>query len=68
VPIRAAALQFAISHPVVGSLLAGVRTADEVDDTIAMLGLPIPAAMWRDLVRSGLIPQESIPAAAVSPR
>lgn len=68
VPLRAAALQFAISHPVVGSLLAGVRTADEVDDTIAMLALPIPAAMWRDLVSSGLVPRESIPAAAVCPR
>jgi D-threo-aldose 1-dehydrogenase len=56
VPLRAAALQFALAHPVVASVLVGGRTADQVDDTLAMARLPVPVALWQDLVAQGLIP------------
>lgn len=49
VPLRAAAIQFPLTHPAVCCVLAGVRSPAEVDDAVRMASLPIPAALWRDL-------------------
>jgi D-threo-aldose 1-dehydrogenase len=56
VPLRAAALQFPLAHPAVATAVVGARTPAEVDDTLAMAALPIPAELWaalkeRDLMR-----------------
>jgi len=49
VPLRAAALQFPLTHPAVTSVLVGARSAAEVEDAVAMASLPIPSALWDDL-------------------
>jgi D-threo-aldose 1-dehydrogenase len=56
VPIRAAALQFALAHPAITTAVVGARTPAEVDDNLALAGLPIPPELWtalkeRDLMR-----------------
>lgn len=55
VPLRAAALQFPLRHPVVASVLVGCRTPAEVDDNVAMFGHSVPDALWSDLARRGTI-------------
>ncbi|WIM92571.1 aldo/keto reductase [Actinoplanes oblitus] len=55
VPLRAAALQFPLAHPAVASVLIGMRSAAEAADAAAMAALEIPGALWRDLVRAGLL-------------
>ena len=59
VPLRAAALQFAAAHPVVASVLVGARTPQEVDDTLAIAGLVIPAELWTELKHRGLVREDA---------
>jgi D-threo-aldose 1-dehydrogenase len=59
VPLRAAALQFPAAHPAVASILVGARNPAEVDDALAMFAHPIPEALWHDLKRAGLLPEEA---------
>jgi D-threo-aldose 1-dehydrogenase len=59
VPLRAAAIQFALAHPSVTGLIAGVRTAAHLDDYPAAMRRSIPAALWDDLRAQGLIPAEA---------
>jgi D-threo-aldose 1-dehydrogenase len=56
VPLRAAALAFPFGHPAVASVLVGARTAAEVQDAVVMLGRPVPAELWAELVADGLLP------------
>jgi D-threo-aldose 1-dehydrogenase len=56
VPLRAAALAFPFGHPAVASVLVGARTAAEVQDAVAMVGRPVPAELWTELVAEGLLP------------
>ncbi|MFB9838642.1 aldo/keto reductase [Actinoallomurus acaciae] len=49
VPLRAAALRFPLRHPAVASVLAGCRSAAEVDDNADLLELDIPDALWDEL-------------------
>ena len=64
VPLRAAALQFALGSPVVSQVMVGVRSAAEVADADAMFRHPIPAAFWDALRAEGLLaPQVPVPAA-----
>jgi D-threo-aldose 1-dehydrogenase len=49
VPLRAAALRFPLRHPAVVSVLAGCRSAAEVDDNADLLELDIPDALWDDV-------------------
>jgi D-threo-aldose 1-dehydrogenase len=56
VPIRAAALQFALAHPAITTAVVGARTPAEVDDNLALAGRSIPPELWtalkeRDLMR-----------------
>ena len=57
VPLRAAAIQFALAHPAVTGLIAGVRTADHLDDYPTAMRLSIPAALWDDMRSERLIPE-----------
>jgi D-threo-aldose 1-dehydrogenase len=55
VPLRAAALQFPAAHPAIDVVLAGARSAVEVDQLIAMRRFPIPDEFWVQLRAQGLI-------------
>jgi D-threo-aldose 1-dehydrogenase len=48
VPLKAAALQFPLRHPAVAAVIPGCRSAAEVDESVAMMGWPIPDSFWRD--------------------
>jgi len=51
----AAAVQFPLAHPAVATVVAGMRTADEVASAVARAHAAIPAALWADLRSAGLI-------------
>ena len=64
VPIKAAAIQFALAHPAIVSLVAGVRTVEHFDDYPRYLATPIPDDLWAELRMEGLIhPDAPVPAA-----
>jgi D-threo-aldose 1-dehydrogenase len=46
VPLAAAAIQFARSHPAVTAVLTGARSPSEVEENVKLLDLEIPAALW----------------------
>jgi D-threo-aldose 1-dehydrogenase len=55
VPLAAAALQFAASHPAVATVLIGPRTIAELDANLADYAAPIPAALWSALEAAQII-------------
>lgn len=55
VPLAAAALQFPLAHPAVSAVIPGALTRAEVEQNIAHLGRPIPAALWQELKAEGLV-------------
>ncbi len=55
VPLAAAALQFPLAHPAVASVLLGLGSPGQVEDTIRLHGFDIPAEFWRGLRDAGLI-------------
>ncbi len=48
--LPAAALQFPLRHPAVASVVAGLRTAGEVNEAVHLLAEPVPAAAWAELL------------------
>ena len=64
VPLRAAAVQFALAHPAVSSVVAGVRNAEQLDEYPDLMRLAIPTDVWAELKAEGLLPEHApIPAA-----
>jgi D-threo-aldose 1-dehydrogenase len=55
VPIAAAALQFPLGHPSVASVIPGARSATHVLRNVELMRTPIPADMWSELKREGLL-------------
>lgn len=55
VPMPAAALQFALAHPQVASVIPGLSNAERVADTVALHAHPIPADFWAELRAERLI-------------
>jgi D-threo-aldose 1-dehydrogenase len=55
VPLGAAALQFALTHPVVCSVLTGPKSPNELDGILKWWNTAIPAAFWRDLTDKKLV-------------
>jgi D-threo-aldose 1-dehydrogenase len=55
VPLRAAAVQFPLTHPAVTSVLVGARNPAEVEDAVRMAAVAVPAGLWSDLRSEGLI-------------
>lgn len=55
VPLRAAALQFPLSHPTVATVIPGARDAAEVEENLRLITHPIPDALWQELRQAGLI-------------
>lgn len=47
--LPAAALRFPLRHPAVVSVMAGLRTAGEVESAVRLLSAPVPDAAWADL-------------------
>ncbi|WP_309619547.1 aldo/keto reductase [Salinibacterium sp.] len=65
VTLPAAALQFTLGHPSVATVCTGARSADQVHRNASLFDVKIPAALWADLVSSGLIRADSpLPAVA----
>lgn len=56
VDVGAAALQFALAHPAVASIIPGARSTAEVAENVARYGAPIPAMFWDDLRADSIIP------------
>jgi D-threo-aldose 1-dehydrogenase len=55
VPLAAAALHFALAHPVVCSVLTGPKSPAELDGIIKWWNTPIPAGFWHDLAERKLV-------------
>ncbi len=53
--LKAAAVQFCMTHPAVTVALQGARTAAEVSDNIAMAERLVPSAFWQELRECKLI-------------
>ena len=48
-------MQFALGHPAVASLVIGAVAPAEVTRNVAALTARVPAALWADLKREGLL-------------
>lgn len=59
VPLRAAAVQFPLGHPAVQTVVVGCRSAGQVDDTVRMFEVEVPAALWEELKHERLLPEEA---------
>lgn len=55
VTLPEAALAFPLRHPSVVSVVVGMRTAEQVDQTIERFGVDVPAGLWPALVERGLL-------------
>jgi D-threo-aldose 1-dehydrogenase len=55
VPLAAAALQFALGHPVVASVATGMVSPEEVRANVEHLATTIPEDFWLELKHEGLI-------------
>lgn len=63
VPLLAAALQFALAHPLVVSVIPGSQTLAEHNANAAMLDVEIPPAFWAELKSQHLLhPAAPVPA------
>jgi aryl-alcohol dehydrogenase-like predicted oxidoreductase len=49
VPLQAVAIQFAMRHPGVSSVLIGARSVDEVEKNVAAATFPIPDEIWAEV-------------------
>jgi D-threo-aldose 1-dehydrogenase len=66
VELAAAALQFPLAHPVVASVIPGLRNRSELDDTLAWIAQDIPQAFWQRLKDKELLHTHA-PVPTVSP-
>jgi len=48
-------LQFPMAHPAVVSCVAGAQSPAQLRQNAAWFAQPLPAALWQDLARSGLV-------------
>ncbi|WP_454812492.1 aldo/keto reductase [Labrys neptuniae] len=55
VPLKAAAFQFVLRHPIVASVISGAVTPEQARENVSLLGVAIPDAFWSDLRQQGLI-------------
>lgn len=57
VGLRALALQFPLTHPACVSVLAGMRTRQEVTENVAAAQEAVPAQVWSDLREAAILSQ-----------
>lgn len=55
IPLAAAALQFPLAHPIVASVIPGMASAQQIDATLHLAEVRIPAGLWTDLRAEGLL-------------
>jgi D-threo-aldose 1-dehydrogenase len=55
IPLRAAALQFPLSHPTIATIIPGARDVAEVEENLALITQTIPDALWQELRQAGFI-------------
>lgn len=55
VPLAAAAIQFALAHPVTSAAVLGAISAPEVEANVRAYRHPIPAAFWAAVRSAGLV-------------
>lgn len=55
VDVGSAALQFPLAHPAVVSVIAGMRSPQEVSSAVRRMGEPIPPSLWENLRNAGLL-------------
>ena len=53
--LPAAALQFTLAHPVVGSVIPGPRSPTELKSLLSLYTSDVPAGLWADLKSEGLL-------------
>jgi D-threo-aldose 1-dehydrogenase len=58
-PLAAAALQFPLAHPIVASVIPGAVSPNQVRQNVENLSHPIPAALWAELKREGLLSERA---------
>lgn len=58
-PLRAAALQFPLSHPAVVTVIPGARSPAEVEENYRLMEFPIPAEFWAELRRNKFLPEDA---------
>jgi D-threo-aldose 1-dehydrogenase len=62
VNVGAAALQFPLAHPAVVTVVAGLRSVEEVRSAVARLDVKLPASLWARLREEGLLaPRVAVP-------
>ncbi len=59
VRLPAAALRFVLAHPQAASVVLGLASPTEVEETLANLVAPIPADLWGDLKSNGLLREDA---------
>ncbi|MCA0156227.1 aldo/keto reductase [Tsukamurella sp. M9C] len=55
IPIKAAALQFSLAHPVSAAVIPGASRPSRIAEDVAALATTVPDAFWADLRASGLV-------------
>jgi len=55
IPLKAAALQFPLAHPLVSSVIPGALKDTQVLENIEMLKRPVPPEFWIELKQTGLL-------------
>lgn len=58
-PLAAAAVQFPLGHPAVSSMVPGAVRPEEVDANVRLIETPIPADLWAELKREGLLREDA---------
>ena len=59
IPLRAAAMQFPLAHPLVTSVIPGANSPEQVRQNIEALTYPIPDSFWLEIRDRGLIRQDA---------
>ena len=59
IPLKAAAVQFPLGHPAVTSVVVGCRSTAQLDESLRMFEVEIPAALWDELKAERLLPPEA---------
>jgi D-threo-aldose 1-dehydrogenase len=59
VPLASAALQFPLHHPLAASVIPGAFKPEHVETNLALFRHDIPADLWHELKREGLIRQDA---------
>ena len=59
VDLKAAALQFVLAHPAVGTVVPGAQSVAELEENFGLVGQEIPGDVWVEMKAEGLIPRDA---------